>query len=65
MKGKLVYSVLAILTVLVTIFGLGPVLFADGTTRERMNTLLIVLSCYVLIFACFYAVYRRRKNRKE
>ncbi len=65
MKGKLVYSILAIFTVLVTIFGLGPVLFADGTTRERMNTLLLVLSCYVLIFACFYTVYRRRKNRKE
>lgn len=65
MKVKLVYSILVILTILVTFFGLGPVLFADGTNRERMNTLLIVLACYLLIFACFYAVYKRRKNRKE
>lgn len=65
MKGKLVYSILAILTLLVTFFGLGPVLFADGTYRERMNTLLLVLACYLLIFACFYSVYKRRKHRKE
>lgn len=65
MKAKLVYTILAILTVLVTFFGLGPVLFADGTVRERMNTLFIVLSCYVLIFACFYAVYRSRNRRKK
>lgn len=65
MKVKLVYGVLAILTILVTFFGLGPVLFADGTDRERMITLLVVLVCYLLLFACFYAVYRRSKNRKD
>lgn len=65
MKVKLIYGILVILTILVTIFGLGPVLFADGTDRERLITLLIVLVIYLLIFVCFYVAYRRRKNRKE
>jgi hypothetical protein len=37
--------------ILVTFFGIGPVLLADGSTTERMITLVIVLIIYaVLIF---------------
>lgn len=41
--------VFAILYGLVTLFGLGPVFFADGPTGERMFTLLIVIVIYIIL----------------
>ncbi|OPX42629.1 hypothetical protein CLHUN_34500 [Ruminiclostridium hungatei] len=35
--------------ILVTFFGLGPVLFADGTARERLLTLAVVIIIYLLL----------------
>ena len=48
------YIVLIVLTILLTFFGIGPVLFADGSMKERLLTLLVVLVCYVLVGAGFY-----------
>lgn len=47
---------------LVTFFGLGPVLLADGTAQERIMTLLLVLVIYSLLTA-FFILWRRRKKR--
>jgi len=53
--------VFILLFALVTFFGMGPVLLADGTFQERMLTLFIVLVIYaVLIFAFRFWM---RKNR--
>jgi len=35
--------------IVVTLFGLGPVLLADGTRTERFFTLLVVISLYFLL----------------
>jgi len=54
------------LYVLVTVFGLGPVLLADGTTQERLITLLIVLVIYALLSAAFLAIFKRfRKSSRK
>lgn len=45
----LVYILFFILYVLVTFFGIGPVLLADGSVRERIMTLTIVLLIYVAL----------------
>lgn len=41
--------VFAVLFALVTFFGIGPVLMADGTFQERALTLLIVIIIYILL----------------
>lgn len=42
----IIYILFAILYGLTTLYGLGPVLLADGLFRERMLTLAIVLLIY-------------------
>lgn len=49
MKNTIIVIIFALLFALVTFFGLGPVLIADGTTQERLLTLLIVLLLYVIL----------------
>lgn len=46
---RLVYTGFAVMYALVSFFGLGPVLFADGTVSERILTLVVVLLIYVLL----------------
>jgi protein-S-isoprenylcysteine O-methyltransferase Ste14 len=58
MGKKIIYVILVILLLLLTFFGLGPVLFADGSNTERMYTLLIVIVLYLLLLAAFYLVNR-------
>lgn len=53
--------VFILLFALVTLFGLGPVLMADGTFQERMLTLLIVLVIYALLILGFRYWIRRNK----
>lgn len=53
--------VFILLIALVTLFGLGPVLMADGTFQERMLTLLIVLVIYALLILGFRYWIRRNK----
>jgi hypothetical protein len=45
----IIYILFAILYLLTTLFGLGPVLLADGSFRERMLTLAVVLLIYAAI----------------
>ncbi|WP_054939982.1 DUF6954 family protein [Paenibacillus ihuae] len=59
----LLYILFALLYLIVTFFGLGPVLFADGSTAERMVTLVVVLLIYVLITLWLRSVLKRLRNR--
>ncbi|MBU3188803.1 hypothetical protein K9O30_06465 [Clostridium bowmanii] len=45
----LIYVVFIIMYLLVTFFGLGPVLFADGSNSERIITLVIVVVIYIIL----------------
>lgn len=53
MKKMLLYVIVILLYALVTFFGLGPVLLADGTMNERMITLAVVIIIYVVITIIF------------
>jgi hypothetical protein len=55
----LFYIVLAIAFIVVTFFGLGPVILADGSMGERLITLLVVLLLYLLLG---WIVLRLRKH---
>ncbi|WP_442955945.1 DUF6954 family protein [Paenibacillus sp. MMO-58] len=46
---------------MVTFFGLGPVLFADGSMTERMITLGIVILIYAVIAVAAYFVFRKKR----
>ncbi|NLL80903.1 MAG: hypothetical protein GX231_01200 [Tissierellia bacterium] len=46
---------------LVTFFGIGPVLFADGVMTERMITLGIVIGVYIFIILVYKGLLRRIK----
>lgn len=56
-----VYLLFFIVFGLVTFFGLGPVLYADGTDQERMITLFIVLTLYALLAIILRVIRRRMK----
>jgi hypothetical protein len=45
----LVHALFIILILLVTFFGLGPVLFADGVIQERIWTAGIIMVLYALL----------------
>ncbi|HWL25905.1 MAG TPA: hypothetical protein VNR38_19495 [Ureibacillus sp.] len=45
----MIYVIFFVLFIGVTFFGLGPVLFADGSINERMITTLIVFLIYVVL----------------
>lgn len=45
-----IYIVFVLLFLLVTFFGMGPVLMADGSSQERIITFLIVLLIYVFLY---------------
>lgn len=51
---------LFVLYALVTMFGLGPVLFADGTQQERMITLGVVIVIYAALTAAAYLIFRKK-----
>jgi len=48
--------ILFILVILVTFFGLGPVLFADGVLSERLLTLAVVIIIYLIIYWLYKAL---------
>lgn len=50
----IIHLIFIILFILITFFGMGPVLMADGTDRERIITLVVVL----FIYAVWFLVYR-------
>lgn len=57
----LAYVFIAVAFILVTFFGLGPVLLADGGFGERIITLAIVLGLYAVLIILFRNI--RKKNR--
>jgi putative flippase GtrA len=59
----LLHLVFIILIALVTFFGLGPVLFADGILQERLLTAAIVIVIY-LVLAFLYRRSIQWINRK-
>ncbi len=61
MYKKIIYLVFVILYGTVTFFGLGPVMFADGSTTERVYTLIIVIILYVVISFAFQWFLRKKK----
>ncbi len=61
----LMYTVLIAAALLVTFFGLGPVLLADGSLTERVITLLVVVLCYGLLACAFIYWAKRNRERKR
>lgn len=64
MRNIFFYVTICILFMLVTFFGLGPVIFADGPTSERIITLIIVLLIYTLLVGIVVFFIKKRKNVK-
>lgn len=58
----LIYLIFIILYLLVTFFGLGPVMLADGSDTERMITLAVVMVIYIVITVVFAYLIKRIKN---
>lgn len=65
MRNIFFYVTISILFILVTFFGLGPVIFADGSTSERVITLIIVLLVYTLITSVVVYFIKKKKNVKR
>jgi hypothetical protein len=65
MKTIFFYVIMCILFILVTFFGLGPVIYADGSNGERIITLIIVLLIYALLAGIFVFFKKRSKNIKK
>ncbi|SOC06140.1 hypothetical protein SAMN05880501_104196 [Ureibacillus xyleni] len=58
----IVYFLFLVLYLGVSFFGLGPVLFADGTFSERMITLAVIIVIYMVLTGLFvWFVKRKRK----
>ncbi len=60
MGRTLIIVIFATLYLLVTFFGMGPVLMADGSVQERMITLIVVILIYVLLTVAFRRLLRRK-----
>ena len=58
----LIYVIFTILGLLITFFGLGPVLFADGSNAERFTTLAIVLVLYVILIVILRVLIKKIKK---
>jgi hypothetical protein len=56
----LLYILLGITFILITFFGLGPVLMADGSTNERLITLLVIILLYILLWWVFVKIRKRK-----
>ncbi|KRQ86096.1 hypothetical protein ABG79_02130 [Caloramator mitchellensis] len=53
MKKFLINIAFLALILIITFFGLGPVLFADGSKVERTLTFVFVLILYVLVISLY------------
>lgn len=53
MKKTLCFLIIIIGFILVTFFGLGPVIMADGGRVERIGTLTIVIGLYAVLAVLF------------
>jgi hypothetical protein len=55
------YIILSIAFLLVTFFGIGPVVFADGGIGERILTLGVVILIYVFLGWIFICIKKQGK----
>ena len=62
MNKAIIYSIFVVLYLLVTFFGMGPVLMADGSNTERFVTFIVVLIIYAIITITL--IYVKRKFLK-
>lgn len=62
MRKTILNIILVISTLLVTFFGMGPVLMADGSIQERLLTLFIIIGIYIILVIGYYFVNRRVKR---
>lgn len=58
----LVYFIFVVAYLLVTFFGIGPVLFADGSITERMITLVVVILIYAVLTIAFRFILKKVKR---
>jgi membrane protein DedA with SNARE-associated domain len=58
---RLLHASFIVLYLAVAFFGLGPVLFADGSNSERVSTLIIVVLLFVVLIIVHAWLARRRK----
>jgi hypothetical protein len=58
----LIHTVFIILIAVVTFFGVGPVLFADGVLQERLWTVAIIVVIYIVL-AFIYRLAIRWANK--
>ncbi|NLY85294.1 MAG: hypothetical protein GX077_02950 [Tissierellia bacterium] len=56
------HIIFIILFLLISFFGIGPVLMADGTSEERILTLIIVLLIYGIWFLLYRYFIRKMKK---
>jgi arginine exporter protein ArgO len=61
----LIYIIFIVLYALVTFFGIGPVLMADGSMQERMLTLGIVILIYIALTFAFVKLVRMTDKKKK
>lgn len=59
MRKSIIILIFTLLYLLVTFFGLGPVLMADGSMQERIVTLIVVIFIYVLLTFAFKWILKR------
>jgi membrane protein DedA with SNARE-associated domain len=61
---KIFFSIImAAAFLLVTFFGLGPVMFADGSNSERMATLAVVILIYAVLVAISVIFIKKRRAK--
>lgn len=66
MRYVFIFIVLTIVFFLITFFGLGPVVFADGASQERLVTLAVVILMYAaLAWLVFYFIKLFKRNRER
>ncbi len=64
-SAKVIVDILFVAVfLLITFFGIGPVLFADGSDQERLITLMVVLLIYALWFVLHMLWRRKSKTLK-
>jgi len=56
------YIIISIIFLLVTFFGLGPVIFADGSMSERIITLVVVIVLYFILGLITILLAKRKKH---
>ena len=62
MKRIIFNGAFIIVLILITLLGLGPAIYTEGTNEERLYTLLTIGFLYLLIFIMMYYFNKRVKK---